>query len=60
MPSRSLESAYVISEKILQRYVFEKLSESASTRRNLLPHRLDSKAECASSLSLQQEQLRQR
>jgi hypothetical protein len=44
MPTRSLESAHLISEKILQRYVFEKLSESTSTRRSLLPQRLHSKA----------------
>jgi hypothetical protein len=44
MPTRSLESAHLISEKILQRYVFEKLSGSASTRRDLLPSRLRSKA----------------
>lgn len=44
LPARSLESAHLISEKILQRYVFERLSESASTRRNLPPRRLDSKA----------------
>lgn len=44
MPARSLESAHLISEKILQRYVFEKLSESTATRRALLPSRLASKA----------------
>lgn len=44
MPTRSLESAHLISEKILQRYVFEKLSESAPTRRKLMPLRLEPKA----------------
>jgi hypothetical protein len=44
MPSRSLESAKLISEKILQRYVFEKLSESTSSRKALLPKNLHQKA----------------
>jgi len=44
MPARSLESAKYVSEKILQRYVFEKLSESAASARTLLPRRLHSKA----------------
>lgn len=32
MPAKSLESAKLIREKRIQRYVFEKLSESAATR----------------------------
>jgi hypothetical protein len=37
VPAGHLESAKYVSEKILQRYVFEKLSESAATARTLLP-----------------------
>jgi len=44
MPSRSLESAKLISEKILQRYVFEKLSESTFSRKALLPRSVHQKA----------------
>lgn len=42
--SRSLESAQLINEKILQRYVFEMLSKSTDTRRKLLPDDLKSRA----------------
>jgi hypothetical protein len=44
MTSRSLESAQLIHEKILQRFVFEKFNESAAVRRGLLPPRLRRKA----------------
>ncbi|MCL4340139.1 MAG: hypothetical protein M1388_03290 [Thaumarchaeota archaeon] len=39
-----MESARLINEKILQRYIFEKLSESSSTRKPLLPARLQPKS----------------
>lgn len=42
--ARSLESAQLINERILQRYVFEMLSKSAETRRKLLPDHLKHKA----------------
>ena len=42
--ARSLESAQLINERILQRYVFEMLSKSSDTRRPLLPNRLKDKA----------------
>ncbi len=42
--ARSLESAQLINERILQRYVFEMLSKSTETRRKLLPDDLKSKA----------------
>lgn len=42
--ARSLESAQLINERILQRYVFEMLSKSSETRRPLLPERLKQRA----------------
>lgn len=42
--ARSLESAQLINERILQRYVFEMLSKSTETRRSLLPERLTDEA----------------
>jgi len=42
--ARSLESAQLINERILQRYVFEMLSKSSESRRSLLPDRLKRKA----------------
>jgi hypothetical protein len=42
--ARSLESAQLINERILQRYVFEMLSKSSESRRKLLPEHLKPKA----------------